>query len=70
MKRSRLAGRRKQSGYESKWHYEDQFCRPICRRQGTGALTTEKVEQVTCKLCLKVMREEGILKNEATDTIS
>lgn len=63
MRRSRLAGRRKQH-YEHKWHYEDQFCRPICKRHGAGAWVTANIDQVTCKSCLQVMAEKGIVKDD------
>lgn len=60
MRRSRLAGKRRQQ-LENKWHYENQFCRPICKRHGAGALLTDNITQVNCKSCLKVMKEEGII---------
>ena len=63
MRRLRLAGPQRVR-FENKWHYEDEFCRPICKRHGSGALLTPKPEQVTCRECLRVLKEKGIIKDD------
>ena len=71
MRYCKLAGPSKALAKKS-WHYEDQFCRPICKRHGANAMTTSNIEHVNCKGCLKVMKEKGIIKDddEITYTIS
>ena len=54
---------------ELAWHYANEFDRPICRK-GAGDRITEKAEHVTCKSCLKVMIEKGIIQDdEVTNTV-
>ena len=48
---------------EKAWHFANEFDRPICRK-GAGDRITEKAEHVTCKSCLKVMKEKGIIQDD------
>lgn len=69
MKYCKLAGPSR-AVFEKSWHYEDQFCKPFCKRNGAGAMTTSNINQVNCKGCLKAMKEKGIIKDdEITNTV-
>lgn len=60
------------------WHFENPDTSPLCRRpkplkwwthgalpNGYGMKTTENVKYVTCKRCLEILKERGIVVNES-----